>query len=250
MPSAVNIDKVNVIEQNIAYYNEVAGTYNSIIDNDRTNEIVRQKVRDKFLALVKSGTVLDFGGGTGLDLEWLTYAKYKIFFCEPSSAMRDKAIHYHNTVLQNTNVDFLDAAKTDFTRWHTDPPFSEKVDGVLSNFGVINYIPDIGALFDILAGVIKPGGHFIGIILDLNLKKRLKWHRRNALRSLLFGASFKMYIPYKEHKQTVFVHTLKEVKKASSSYFDYFECESLKAFDFTLIHLVRNEKPCKEMVNG
>jgi SAM-dependent methyltransferase len=244
MSSAANVDKLNVIDQNIAYYNEVAVTYNSIIDSDETNGFVRQKVKDKFLALVKSGTVLDFGGGTGLDLEWLTAANYKIYFCEPSDAMRNQAINYYNSINPDAIVEFLDEHQTDFRKWPSTSPFPTKFDGILSNFGVINYIPGISALFQSLAGVVRPGGHFVGIMLDLDLRKRLKWHRRNAIRSLFLRESFKMYIPYKQHKQAIFVHTASEVKKASAPYFTYVPCESLKAFDFTLIHLVRNEKPC------
>lgn len=250
MAASGNIDKSKTIQQNLSYYDEVARTYNAIIDQDKTNQVVRQKVKETFLSFVKSGTVIDFGGGTGLDLEWLSAAGYKIVFCEPSSSMREKAMEYNNTVLQNPLIIFVDPPKTDFEKWHTYPPFSEPVDAMLSNFGVINYIQDINNLFCSIAAVVRPGGHFIAIMLDFTLNKRLKWHRRNAIRSLLFRVPFKMYIPYKDQRQTVFVHTVKEIKKASAKYFDYFETDAPKIFDFTLIHLVRNEKPYKEMVNG
>jgi SAM-dependent methyltransferase len=250
MRVAGNKNKIKVVEQNISYYNEVADRYDTIMDQDHSNKIVRQKVKDKFLSLVKSGTVLEFGGGTGLDLEWLTSAGYKIFFCEPSPAMREKAIEYNNSTLHYPDIFFLDTAKTDFTKWHADPPFPQQVDAILSNFGVINYIPDIGSLFNSLALVLKRGGQFIAIILDLNFKKRLKWHRRNAIRSLILRIPFKMYIPFKDKKQSVFVYTPREIEKASGRYFDHCECEFLTGLDFTLIHLNRNEKPYQEMVNG
>ena len=241
--------KNGIIDRNISYYNEVAGSYDSIMHNDQSNKIVRENVKEEFLATVEPGWVLDFGGGTGLDLDWLTI-DYNVIFCEPSIAMREKAIEYNTQVLQKSNVIFLESPKTDFTTWPRQRPFSQLVNGVLCNFGVINYIPDIGHLFNSLAGVIKPGGHLLGIILDLSFKKRLKWHRKNALRSLIFGSTFKMYIPYKEHKQTVFVYTTKEVQNAAGKYFQYQDSPSFTGFDFTLIHLVRNEKSCQEMANG
>jgi hypothetical protein len=63
-----------------------------------------------------------------------------------------------------------------------------------------------------------------------------------------------MYIPYDRpsvaedagsgtgSRQTVFVHTLKEIQEASAPYFTFCGEELLEAYDFTLIHLIRNEK--------
>ena len=250
MLSAGDRDRFNTIRQNVSYYNEAAATYDSIMQKDQSNKIVREKVKEKFTAVVKSGSVLEFGGGTGLDLEWLAAEGYTIFFCEPSFAMREKAIHYNESILRSSKVTFIEAAKTDFTNWQTNAPCSAKFDAILSNFGVLNYIPDIRALFNHLAVVLKPGGDFVFLVLHLDFKKRFRWHRRNAIHSLIFQRTFKMYIPFENTRQTVFVHTPKEIIKASQEYFDYCEHEILKPFDFTLIHLVRNEKPCQEMVNG
>jgi hypothetical protein len=52
-----------------------------------------------------------------------------------------------------------------------------------------------------------------------------------------------MYIPYENQgRQTVFVHSLKEIKEAAGPYFTYCGHESLEEYDFILIHLMRNEK--------
>lgn len=243
-------EKAETIEQNISYYNEAANEYNNIMDLEQSNQFVRRKVKEKMLGLLKSGWVLDFGGGTGLDLEWLASGHYKILFCEPAVAMREKAIRFNDESLHKNDIVFLETGKTDFRNWHHELPFSQKVDAILSNFGVINYIPDLPLLFKNLAGIIKPGGHFIALVLDLSFKKKLKSHRRNAISSFVLRHPFVMYIPYKEERQTVIVHTLKEIKKASRDYFDYCSEESLSKFGFTLIQLVRNETACQEMVDG
>ncbi len=240
----------NVMDHNIAYYDEAAAVYDEIMDQKQSDKLVRQKVRQKLNTLLHSGQVLDFGGGTGLDLEWLAADHYTVFFCEPAAAMREKAIRYNNTVLHNKNIRFIESSRTDFTRWNEEPPFTEKVDAILSNFGVINYIPDLDRLFSNLARVIQPGGHFILIVLGLDFKKRLKWHRRNAIRSFLLRRTFVMHIPYKDSRQTVFVHTWKAIKKAAAPYFDYCGHESLEANDFILIQLKRNEKADQEMADG
>ena len=57
-----------------------------------------------------------FGGGTGLDLPWLT-ERYGIIFCEPSDGMRERAIRMIEQKLPDSNVSVLESAKADFTSW-------------------------------------------------------------------------------------------------------------------------------------
>ena len=227
-----------VFENNISYYNQVAGTYNAIMAEQETNNFVRDFVKTKFCDEVEDGLVLDFGGGTGLDLPWLT-ERYGVIFCEPSDGMRERAIRMIEQKLPDSNVNVLESAKADFTSWIKDPPFATQVNAIIANFGVLNYIPDLKLLFENLASVLKPNGHFIMLVLELNLKQRWKWHRRNALKSLLFRRPFTMYIPFKDQKQMIFVHTPHEIKECCADHFRCCSIESLKEHDFTLIHLVR-----------
>ena len=241
--------KIQVMGENRSYHDQAADSYDHTMEQDPANKIVRQKVKEKLCSLLASGRVLDFGGGTGLDLEWLTAQSYEVLFCEPSVAMRQKAMHYNDEILHSDRITFLDADKTDFSTWNREPPFSPKCDAVLSDFGALNYIPDIRLLFQNMARVLQPGGHFVLLILKLPFPKRWRWHRRNALTSLVFRTPFVLYIPYDEpagdtatRKQTVYVYTLKEIKEVSAPYFVFGGEESLDAYDFTLIHLIRNEK--------
>ena len=227
-----------VIASNISYHDQVAEEYNAVMDAHRPNESIRQRVKEKFCSLVAPGSVLDFGGGTGLDLEWLTAAGYEVVFCEPSVGMRTHAMTLANSL--SGKVHFLEGPATDFNTWEQIAPF-RKVDAILSDFGPLNYIPDISSLFGNTSRIIKPGGHFILLVLHLPFAKRWKWHRRNALVNLLSGGTFRMYIPYKEHRQMVFVHTEKEIRDAASPWFWYEGAEQLRDHDFTLIHLTRHE---------
>jgi SAM-dependent methyltransferase len=239
MAHSFNEEEILVHRENIKYYDKIANSYNPHLEKDDSNTLIRQKVKDKFINKVKSGCVLDFGGGTGLDLEWLTAKGYKILFCEPSVAMREHAINYNNTVLHNGDIIFLAGEKTDFTKWQNETFFSQRVDAVLSNFGAINNIKDIKLLFKNLSFAIKPGGHLIAVLLDHSFKKMLRWHRKNALRALIFGTPFRMYVWHEGFKQTVFVHSTKEIKKACFPFFDLCETEFLGGFGFRLVHLVR-----------
>lgn len=232
--------EASIREENISYYNEIANSYDQLLEKDDFNKLIRQKVKEKFVNHVQSGSrVLDFGGGTGIDLEWLLTNNYNIIFCEPSAVMREKAIKYNNDFFHSKSVIFLDTDKTDFTNWHKQNPFTQQVDAVLSNFAVINNIQNIKLLFKSLAPLVRSGGDLIVIVLDISFKKRLKWHRRNAIKSFIFRTPFTMYVWNKEYRQTVFVHTFKEIKQASVPYFHYRSSEFLGGFGFTLIHLVK-----------
>lgn len=223
--------------ENILYYNAIAQEYNDMLEND-SDRIVREKVANKFCSIVKASAVLDFGGGTGLDIEWLSANNHTVLFCEPSISMRGQAIGNHKSLLRD-NVTFLDDSATDFRQWHLKIPFAEKVDAVLSNFAVLNCIPDIELLFQNLALVVKPGGNMIALVLTKNLKKVLKGNFRNILTSFIRHKPASINIAYKEYQQTVYIYSIKEIIKASKKYFSFCSSEVLPASGFTLIHLMR-----------
>jgi SAM-dependent methyltransferase len=222
-------------DKNIAFYNEIADEYDTILDNDQTNSIIRRKVRDKLISVVKSGCVLDFGGGTGLDLGWLIENKYKVIFCEPSPGMRQIAIDRNQNSLEGVNIEFLGNEKADFTTWHDKPPFSIQTEAILSNFAAINCIAEIELLFSNLAQVIKPGGHFIALVLQFGYKKTRWWKFKEFIRRHFYNEPLVLMVQFKSQLQTVHLYTSKEIKKAAGPYFKIISQEPL--FEFTLLHL-------------
>src|ERR1700730_15731430 len=121
----------------IAFYNIIAGHYNGqLTDSDKH---IRTVISTKFKKLVKGINILDFGGGTGLDFYWLA-KNYTVFFLEPSINMRNNA---QNNSDANDNIIFLEN-NNDFNKWNDNNlPFTEKMDGVLMNFAVLNCIKEI-----------------------------------------------------------------------------------------------------------
>jgi SAM-dependent methyltransferase len=223
-----------IIHQNIAYYDEIAGQYDQVMDADSSNELVRLKLKEKLLSVLPSGRVIDFGGGTGLDLPWLSAAGNSVYFCEPSEPMRKKAMAQKDIV---GNIVFLETEKTDFRKWDAALPFPVKADALIANFGVLNYIPDLDWLFQSLSMALKPGAHMLLVILKLSLRQRLKWHRRNATWSLFTGKTFVMYISHNRERQTVFVHRISKMKKAAERWFEYRGSEPVTGFH--LLHFIR-----------
>jgi SAM-dependent methyltransferase len=217
--------------KNSSFYNEIAEEYDALMDKEGSNGVVRRKVADKFLGTVASGRVLDFGGGTGSDLEWLTKHPYQVIFCEPSAGMKEQALFRYQNGIRPGLVDFLSGAQSDFTEWHKNLPFHPAADAVLANFAVVNCISDIGLLFRNLALVLKPGGSLIALVL------RPKW--LHTLRSFAGLTPDTLEVRYKEHSQTVYVHTAKAIQKASAPYYTFSSRTSLPGSVFSLIHLTR-----------
>jgi SAM-dependent methyltransferase len=234
-----NKDNKVATQQNISYYNEIADNYDELMARQDYNARIRQKVKEKMLALVPPGWVLDFGGGTGLDLPWLTGHHYNVIFCEPSAGMREKAVDFANHTDRRSEILFLEDEHTDFNTWEQELPFSQQTDAILANFGVFNNIDNLDRLFKNLSLVIKPGGYLITLVLERSIPKMLQWHRRNALRTLFLRTPFVMYVWNGDHQQVVFVHTIGDIKKAAAPYFTYCTHEPLKGFGFTLIQFAR-----------
>jgi SAM-dependent methyltransferase len=226
-------------EENIAFFDEFAKNYNSILEQKNSNKIIRKRVAEKFCDLVKSGLVLDFGGGTGLDLSWLTENEFKVFFCEPSSGMRQHAINYNNNILHSRDIVFLDSAKTDFSLWNKELPFSQKVDAILSNFIVINNIQNIELLFKNLALISKPRAHLIALILDGRLEKTIRHHPLSAISSFIFQKPAAFQDKSRGQRRTVYIHSTHQIKRASKDYFNFYNQDFFSESGFVLIHLIR-----------
>jgi SAM-dependent methyltransferase len=217
--------------ENIAFYNEIANEYDAIMEKERSNEVVRREVADKFLDTIAPGRVLDFGGGTGGDLGWLTDHYYHVLFCEPSTRMKELAIMRHNRDIRPGHVEFLSGTAVDFTSWSKNLPFYPPADAILANFAVINCIEDIAILFRNLALVIRPSGGLIALVLRPKLLHKVK--------SMAGLAPDILEIRYKEHALTAFVHTMRAIRKASRAYFSFSSRKSLRGTVFSLIHLTR-----------
>jgi SAM-dependent methyltransferase len=238
MPESNN-ESIRVSSVNILYYNEISGSYDAILNEDSKNALIRAKVASVFSSVVKGPDMLDFGGGTGLDLSWLLERGYRVFFCEPAISMRQLALNRVKNVYAASEIEFLDDGKTDFRNWSHLFPFERKLNAVLANFAVLNCIPDIDLLFAKLALVLEPGGIVIVLMLDNSLFKRFRTSLPGTIKSLLFGTAVSYPIEFKGDRQIVYIHSNRGIRRAANLQFKIVRTERLKGFGFCLIHLVR-----------
>jgi ubiquinone/menaquinone biosynthesis C-methylase UbiE len=227
---------IAVAQKSIAYYNEIAPQYDAMLEKEAANNIVRKAVAESFTASVKKGWVLDIGGGTGQDLQWLVGNDYKVIFCEPSAGMRKIAMQ--NTVANNSVI-FLEGPDTDFMNWAIALPFDQKAEGALLNFAVLNCISNIDVLFKQLSLIVKPGSRIVALILSTDLKTLFRKSPGAAIKKLFFNAAATFTIQYQHSKQTVYNYTKKDIKKAAAPNFSIAQWEVKKGSGFALVHLIK-----------
>lgn len=214
-------------------YDSLAHDYDSKVLSDNLNEEVREYIKNKSLAFVtKTSVALDFGGGTGLDIKWLSESCNYVLFCEPSEQMRhfaEKRIKEYQ--LKNVTI----STETDFTKWDSKSLFlkSGGVDFILSNFAVVNSILDIELLFAKLAVCLNQNGVLVISILNgFPVKYTGFTFFRKINNKLKFYLMNKSYILNKTGHLTA-IHTNRKVKSSAKKDFILIESKKIAGSMFT-----------------
>lgn len=217
------------------FYDEVAVVYDKQLASNRNNGKIRKGIANYFLNQVKGKHVLDFGGGTGADIAWLKANNFDIWFCEPSSAMRNIAMS--DNIKEGVN--FLIDSQTDFRNWDKDT-FPQKIDAILSNFAAINSIDNLPLLFSKLDDIMASGGHIIITLLDTTFWGVLKYYLRGFVGAFI-KKKYPVYITrYNGREHVAYLHTPGKVRYAMPVNFSCLKVKSLKGSGFMLVHYKKN----------
>jgi len=221
----------------LSYYNIIADKYNSLMTGE-SDRHVREAVSKVFKKTVHHGNILDFGGGTGLDLPWLIEHKmYKIFFLEPSAGMRAVA---EESIPEMENVNTLIFVKeaTDISKWSDKQlPFNEQMEGVLANFAVLNCIKNIRELFDKIALICNKGCVVLATVLDSRRWKIIKRYPIKTKLSAIFTTNAVIYNRYNGTGHATYLHTKQQFKEAAGAYFTFDSYEPIGSSNFALLKL-------------
>lgn len=221
------------------FYDEISNDYNSLMETVSSNAVVRTKVAKFVSETVQGKVIMDFGGGTGADLPWLTRTSRRIYFFEPSEGMRLKAMEWTNQSAGTENVRFINRG-LDFNRWEiNDLPVDEKMDVILANFAVVNCISSIETLFQKLSMVTKPNGYLFCTVIDTRLIKRITKYPIRTLTSFISGRTMQTTNRYKNMSHTVYLYTLNEIKQHSLLHFSIEEIIKLDGYGFLLLRMKR-----------
>lgn len=224
----------------VSFYNHISDNYNAVLEQEATNRDVRQKIIDKFKTF-NSQYILDFGGGTGMDITWLSHKAKLLYFCEPAEKMRKKAMEASAHHIINQNILFLNTEEANFKNWLAGQhPFSHRIDTILANFAVINCIEDIEAVFEAFSLITCPGANVILNVIDTRFIKLLQHYPKNLIRFVLFGQkNITTTTHLHPYSHEVFLHTPAQIKRKSAGYFIYKSSEYIGGYGFLMIHLVR-----------
>jgi hypothetical protein len=214
-------------------YDSLAIGYDEAMAADPQNRETRDAVKKKVLTLcTRDEVLLDFGGGTGLDLDWTSAYFRTVIFYEPSAAMRAIAMR-RASVLRNITFAGGNSVKITAGQWGTSP------DVVLANFGVLNSIVGIR---DFFCGMYQSTASNARIFALL-LKKapRSRWSLKKLIdffRIRFFEKPF--ILNGKSHRPVI--HTHSGLRKACSGYFFIEEHFHVRNSAFSL-YVFSKERP-------
>ena len=221
------------------FYNEIAPKYDELMGSLKDTEM-RKELASYFKSNVGSGSVLDFGGGTGLDLPWLLDSGYHVFFCEPASAMKARAEELIEKNTFKAMPVFLPPEKSDFRLWdESNLPFEGELNTVLANFGVINYVKDLPLLFEKFNFLLTENGSIIASLLYANPRKLFTKYFVRSIIARIKGEKVKTGSEYAGKRHETFLYSIKDIKNASKEYFTLKTFKPLRNSDFLLLHLVK-----------
>jgi SAM-dependent methyltransferase len=227
----------------VKFYDNISSKYDSTLNSNSDNSKIRDEVKHYFLKNVSGKIVLDFGGGTGKDLIWLTGNGFKIYFCEPSKGMRDIALKNIQSLKSQAEIILMDELNSNFHNWDKNNiPINNKLDGILANFAVLNSIKDLEELSAKLALISSKNCKFIVSVLNVNIKRIFSGDLSVILRLFLSGYGFATQIKDGNNKMIVYLHTESNIIKALGNYFNYVESFCIQKSTFRLFHFIRNEK--------
>jgi SAM-dependent methyltransferase len=136
--------------------------------------IVWQRLEENFSA---GQRVLELGCGTGEDAVWLARRGISVTATDVSAAMLERTRHKAEQagVGERVITRHLDLASLA----HAEAAWTKQTcgfDGAFSNFGPLNCVEDRRGLADGLAGIVRPGGRVVLVVMGPLCPWEIAWH--------------------------------------------------------------------------
>ena len=192
-------------EQNAAVHNELAAQYDAHLSGNPYNALARQAFVELVARHVPEGsTLLDFGCGTGLDAFDYAHRGYRVLAYDNSPGMLAQLQRRCQAEIAAGEITPCSVGYSSFLDRFPQWPGPQ---AVVSNFGVLNSIPDLAPLFDTFAQRLAPPGWMIVSILNPIHWKELKtprWWRGSHI--------------YATQPYTTYLHFVPAVRRAARSF--------------------------------
>ncbi len=156
-----------------AAFDDLAASYDATFTQTALGSALRELVWSRLdVALGNARRVLDLGCGTGEDAVRLARAGAEVVAIDPSINMLQIARRKAESSGCAARIQFLCASMEDLAAVLKG---GGRFDGVLSNFGAINCIPDLPRLTRELAASIEPGAPLLWVLLGPRVPWEWLW---------------------------------------------------------------------------
>ena len=158
---------------NSSPFDEMAADYDVVFTNATLGRELRRIVWERMSPLFEAGQqVLEIGCGTGEDALWLARRGVAVTATDASARMVDVARARVNRADGGRTAEFHCVAMENLAGRFGGRMF----DGVFSNFGAINCAHDIPATVGDVAGLIRPGGQLVWVVMGRHVPWEWVWY--------------------------------------------------------------------------
>jgi SAM-dependent methyltransferase len=155
-------------------FDAAAANYDRDFSATRLGRRYRERVWAELATSFQPGDrVLELGCGTGEDAVWLARRGVRVLATDASAAMLAQT----RRKVEAAGVQELVATRRlDLGELGADRDLDGPYDGVLSNFGALNCVPDRRPIARALAGLVVPGGRLLVVVMAPVCPWEVAWH--------------------------------------------------------------------------
>jgi SAM-dependent methyltransferase len=170
------------------FYDEAAARYDADVDASSDNVLLRDAFRRRVSSLAgQSGTILDFGCGTGTDAAWYAAQGHRVVAYDISAGMVGALRARCATEISQGAVTAIEGNLS----WLVDALVRDgPVAAIAANFAVLNHVGDLRSLLEELAPHLAEDGVVVASLLNPFYKRDMVqgWWWRGVAGSLQTGA--------------------------------------------------------------
>jgi ubiquinone/menaquinone biosynthesis C-methylase UbiE len=167
-----NFFSVSSVAETARAFDAVANEYDGALGNNALIQHMRERVLARIAATFPRGSrLLDLGCGTGIDAVNLAARGYEIVAMDSSRAMVERTCARIRDANLEHRARAIHLGIHELDRLH-DEPF----DGIYSNFGALNCVPDLRAASPELARLLKPRGRIVASVIGKYAPWELAFH--------------------------------------------------------------------------
>lgn len=156
-----------------APFDDMAEAYDEEFTNSPIGRVLRGLVWKRLARLYRPAQrILELNCGTGEDAIWLCQMGLKVLATDASAAMLATACRKSDLRGCTGRVEFRQLAIEQLG----ELPVSEKFDGLLSNFGGVNCVPDIGFVARESAQRMHPGAVLVWVVMGRYVPWEWFWY--------------------------------------------------------------------------